>query len=63
MDKVIVSAYETDDGKEVDEHIIEVPTPEEILEQGRLNIANTAESIRRKVLMQQNGHLNSPHNF
>ncbi len=55
MDKVIVSAYESDDGKEVEEHIIDVPTPLEIITQTQLNIANTAQSIRRKVLIQQNG--------
>jgi len=56
VDKVIVSAYEDQDGKEVDEHIIEVPTPEDIIAQTQLNIANTAESIRRKVVAKLNGH-------
>jgi hypothetical protein len=55
MNKVIVSAYDAGDGTEVDEHIIEVPTAEEILEQGKLNIANTAEAIRHRALIQGNG--------
>ena len=55
MDKVIVSAYKADDGKEVPEHIIDVPTAEEILDQGKMNIANTTEAIRRRVTMRLNG--------
>ena len=55
VDKVIVSAYQDQDGKEVTEHIIDVPTAEEILAQGTLNIANTTEAIRHRVTSHGNG--------
>jgi hypothetical protein len=59
VDKVIVSEYKDGEGKDVPEHIIDVPTAEEILVQGAMNIANTTEAIRRRVLIAQNGDV--PH--
>jgi hypothetical protein len=55
MDKVIVSEYKDGEGKDVPEHIIDVPTAEEILVQGALNIANTTEAIRHRVTSHGNG--------
>jgi hypothetical protein len=55
MNKVIVSTYDAGDGTEVEEHIIEVPTAEEILAQNALNMLNTSEAIRHRAVIQGNG--------
>lgn len=56
MNRVIVDTYEDQDGKEVPEHLVNVPDAIEILKQSKLNIQNTTEAIRRRVLIRQNGH-------
>lgn len=57
MDRIVVSEYKDDQGKEVPAHTVEVMTAAEILERDKLNMKNNAENIRKRVLIQRNGNL------